>query len=273
MFGLFKKKKPANALDEFIFAVYGNPPPPKRANLEEAITLAADKLLMGVVQVKEVRRQAVALNSGPIPYSTHDLALSVALNFFKQPEYVPHLGDVQMMARLQAVQWLQQALVVPVLVKSFEDVLYELYAPVSTGTLEDVRAAVARGDHETALRLVRPLADQGNTTAQYNLGVMYEHGEGAPRDYAEAAKWYRKAAEQGHPTAQYNLGVMCAEGQGVPRDYVQAHKWFTLAVARFPASDTKKRISAIKNRDIAATKMTSAQTAEAERLVREWKPK
>jgi hypothetical protein len=146
-------------------------------------------------------------------------------------------------------------------------------APVSTGPLEDVRAAVARGDHETALRLVRPLADQGNTTAQYNLGVMYEHGEGPLQDYAEAAKWYCKAAEQGHPTAQYNLGVMCAEGRGAPQDQVQAHKWFTLAVARFPASDTKKRNSTIKNRDITATKMTPAQIAEAERLAREWKPK
>lgn len=129
MFGFFKKKKPANALDEFIFSVYGNPPPPKRANLEEAITITSDELLMGVVEEQEVRRQAEALNSGPIPYSTHDLALSVALNFFKQPGYVPHLRDAQMMARLQAVQWLQQKLVVPVLVKSFEDVLYKLYKP------------------------------------------------------------------------------------------------------------------------------------------------
>jgi len=30
MFGFSKKKKAQNALDEFIFAVYGNPPPAKR---------------------------------------------------------------------------------------------------------------------------------------------------------------------------------------------------------------------------------------------------
>lgn len=141
----------------------------------------------------------------------------------------------------------------------------------STGSLDDVRAAAARGDHETALRLIRPLADQGLSSAQYNLGVMYEHGEGLPQDYAEAAKWYRKAAEQGHPPAQYNLGVMCAEGRGVLQDQVHAHKWFNLAVARFPASHSMQRDSALKNRDIIAAKMAPAQIAEAERLAREWK--
>ncbi len=129
MFGFFKKNKPANALDEFIFAVYGNPPPPKRANLEEAIAIASDELLLGAVDMEAVRKQAEALNASPIPYSTHDLALSVALTFFKQPEYAPHLGDAQMVARLQAVQWFQEGLVVQVLVKSFEDALYKLYKP------------------------------------------------------------------------------------------------------------------------------------------------
>ena len=84
MFGFSKKKKPQNALDEYIFAVYGNPPPAKRANLEQAITLASE-LLMGIVPEQDVRTHAVALEAGPIPYSTHDLAISVALNFFKEP--------------------------------------------------------------------------------------------------------------------------------------------------------------------------------------------
>jgi hypothetical protein len=129
MFGLFKKKKPANALDEFIFAMYGNPPPPKRANLKEAIAIASAELLLGVVAEQEVRELAEDLCSGPIPYSTHDLALSVALNFFRQPEYVPHLWNAQLIARLKAAQWFQEGLAVHLLVASFEDVLYKLYKP------------------------------------------------------------------------------------------------------------------------------------------------
>ena len=129
MFGFFKKNKPVSALDEFIFAVYGNPPPPKRANLDEATSLACDELLMQNVEQKEVRALADELGGGPIPYSTHDLALSVALNFFKRPEYKPRLQMAQMFARLKMVEWLDEGLVVPVLVKSFEDVLYKLYKP------------------------------------------------------------------------------------------------------------------------------------------------
>jgi TPR repeat protein len=70
-------------------------------------------------------------------------------------------------------------------------------APVAAGPLEDAVAAAAGGDHATALRLWRPLADQGNALAQRNLGFMYANGQGVPQDYAEAVKWYRLAADQG----------------------------------------------------------------------------
>jgi hypothetical protein len=129
MFGFLKKKKAVTALDQFIFAIYGNPPPPKRTNLERAITLASEELLMGAVDEQEVRGIAEELNAGPIPYSTHDLAMSVALNFFKRPEYMPRLQTAQMFARLKMLEWLEDKLVVPMLVKSFEDVLYKLYKP------------------------------------------------------------------------------------------------------------------------------------------------
>jgi TPR repeat protein len=40
------------------------------------------------------------------------------------------------------------------------------------------------------------------------------------------------AAEQGNASAQNNLGVMYGKGQGVPQDYVQAHMWLNLAAAQ-----------------------------------------
>ena len=40
-----KKKMPENALDELIFAIYGNPPPPKRAKVTQAVTLAHELLM------------------------------------------------------------------------------------------------------------------------------------------------------------------------------------------------------------------------------------
>jgi uncharacterized protein len=55
------------------------------------------------------------------------------------------------------------------------------------GQLDDAFAAYQRGDYATAMSLRRPLADQGNAAAQYNLGWMYYDGRGVPQDYAQAA--------------------------------------------------------------------------------------
>lgn len=104
------------------------PPPPKRAKLSEAVELASE-FLMGVVSEGEIMTVATQLSSGPIPYSTHDLALSVALNFFKDPACIPSLGTAQLMARMSMLEWLQEKKVAPVLAQSFEDTLYKLYKP------------------------------------------------------------------------------------------------------------------------------------------------
>jgi TPR repeat protein len=102
--------------------------------------------------------------------------------------------------------------------------------------LEEGRKAYERGDYATAFRLMKPLAEQGDATAQYNLGYMYRMGRGVPQDYAEAAKWFRKAAEQGEAIAQNSLGVMYEKGQGVPQDYVEAVKWYRKAAEQGEAT-------------------------------------
>jgi hypothetical protein len=124
MFGF--GKKPETVMDRFIKSIYGDPPPTKSSNLSEAIDLAGE-LLMGEVPLKEISIIGAQLDSGPMPYSTHDLALSIALNFFKDPQYMPKLKTAQMMARMRMLEWLEENKVVPVLVKSFEDTLYSLY--------------------------------------------------------------------------------------------------------------------------------------------------
>jgi TPR repeat protein len=121
-------------------------------------------------------------------------------------------------------------------------------------------------DYKEAARWFRLAAEQGHASAQFNLGFMYDNGQGEPQDYKEAVKWDRLAAEQGNEAAQNNLGRMYPEGLGVPRDYIQAHMWFNLAGVNNDAT-------AIENRDMVARKMTPGQIAEAQRLAREWKPK
>ncbi len=99
-----------------------------------------------------------------------------------------------------------------------------LAVPANAGPLDDGLTAAQRGDYATALRLWRPLAEQGDARAQNNLGSMYLKGLGVPQDNAEAAKWFRKAAEQGLAEAQNSLGSSYAEGWGVPQDYAEAVK-------------------------------------------------
>ncbi len=56
-----------------------------------------------------------------------------------------------------------------------------LAAPVLAGFQEGLDA-YNRGDYDTALKEMRPLAEQGVAAAQHNLGVMYRMGHGVPQD-------------------------------------------------------------------------------------------
>ena len=101
--------------------------------------------------------------------------------------------------------------------------------PVVAGDFEHAVAAYNAGNYEKAFRLWKPLAEQGDADAQYNLGLMYDYGEGVPKDDAKAVYWYRKAAEQGHAKAQFNLGWMYANGEGVAEDGAKAFSWYRKA--------------------------------------------
>jgi TPR repeat protein len=72
-------------------------------------------------------------------------------------------------------------------------------------------------------------AEEGDVDAQYNLGIIYYHGEGAPRDFDQALAWFHKAAEQDDADAQYTLGFMYGRGEGVEKDQNQSVAWFKKA--------------------------------------------
>src|SRR5262249_24804800 len=146
------------------------------------------------------------------------------------------------------------------------------FAADSTETWVAARKAEADGDYPKMVKLLLPLAEEGDLAAQYMVGLMYETGQSGQRSPGLAAKWYRKAAEQGYARAQYYLGdlyyrgkgdmqnypealkwyrraadqgtamaqhmlgIMYVKGQGTEQDYVQAYKWFTLASTLLPSS-------------------------------------
>ena len=101
-------------------------------------------------------------------------------------------------------------------------------AQFNLGFMYDTGNGVAKDEAE-AVKWYRKAADQGHAIAQFNLGLMYDNGNGVALDEAEAVKWYRKAADQGDASAQHNLGLMYGKGDGVAKDEVEAVKWFRKA--------------------------------------------
>jgi uncharacterized protein len=77
--------------------------------------------------------------------------------------------------------------------------------------LADVKAGVDAwqgGNYPAAVAQWRPLADRGDSDAQFNLGQAYKLGRGVPADLRAAQGWFEKAAQQGHSQAQANLGLI-----------------------------------------------------------------
>jgi TPR repeat protein len=131
-----------------------------------------------------------------------------------------------------------------------------------SGDYEDGVAAIERKDYATAFVKFRSAALQGDAVAQYNVAIMYRKGEGVAQDYKEAVRWWRVAALQGFDHAQRDLGAMYWNGQGIAQDYVRAHMWFNIAAINGDKDS-------VKNRDIAARKMTPQQIEQAQRMARE----
>ena len=75
----------------------------------------------------------------------------------------------------------------------------------AAGPWEDGMTAYNRGDYMPAIRLFRPLAEQGNAKAQNVLGVMFRKGEGVPKNPLRAHMWFSFAAARGDATAKAEL--------------------------------------------------------------------
>ena len=107
-------------------------------------------------------------------------------------------------------------------------------------------------------------AKAGHAGAQNNLGVMYENGDGVPKDLAKAVEWWQKAAAQGNAIAQYLLGRMHWLGEGVSKNHVLAYAWLNLSAAQ--GFDAAKEL-----RDRVEKELTPAQRGEGQSMSTNWK--
>ncbi|MDA9180287.1 sel1 repeat family protein [Emcibacteraceae bacterium] len=67
----------------------------------------------------------------------------------------------------------------------------------------------------------------GHSLAQCELGMIFLCNRvGVSASYKDARKWFSLSAEQGNSSAKYNLGLIYKNGLGVNVDLVQAFIWF-----------------------------------------------
>jgi TPR repeat protein len=128
-------------------------------------------------------------------------------------------------------------------------------------------------DYKKAIYWFQKSAEQGDEGSQAWLGHMYDNGQGVPQDYQQANYWYQKSAEQGNLLAQYGLGLMYGQGKGIMQDHQKAYLWLSLAASQDGIKGTSITENAASARNFAATLLTPAQLTQAQQWARGWHEK
>jgi clan AA aspartic protease (TIGR02281 family) len=86
-------------------------------------------------------------------------------------------------------------------------------------------APAVAADRAAEIERLKPVAENGQAAAQYQLGLLYADG----KDLPEAAHYYKLAAEQDHHEAQARLALLNCNGTGVPKNAEECVRLLKLA--------------------------------------------
>jgi TPR repeat protein len=154
---------------------------------------------------------------------------------------------------VEAVQWYRKAAELGA--AGAQEMLGQIYY---TGQEVPVDHAEARKWSLKAAEQYRKAAEQGDEFVQCQLGDCY----GNMGDKAGQVKWYLKAANQGWAVAEYDLGIFYSRGEGAPKNDIEAYKWFSLAAAQgFEGSATQRDLLA---RTMSRTEVVEGQRLSSE---------
>jgi TPR repeat protein len=95
--------------------------------------------------------------------------------------------------------------------------------------LEEAKQKLAEKDYAAAHAIYLSLANQNDAKACYNLGLMYQDGDGVTKSMDEAVKWYTKSADLGYKEAQYTLASLVFQRQIQSISYPQAVTYYEQA--------------------------------------------
>ncbi len=109
--------------------------------------------------------------------------------------------------------------------------LFALFTGIvaQANTLEEARQKLAEKDYAAAHAIYLALANQNDAKACYNLGLMYQDGDGVTKNMDEALKWYTKSADLGYKEAQYLLASLVFQRQTQSISYPQAVTYYEQA--------------------------------------------
>ncbi|KAG2207150.1 hypothetical protein INT47_012203 [Mucor saturninus] len=74
--------------------------------------------------------------------------------------------------------------------------------------------------------------DAAASESYYNMGLIYQIGRYAKKDYTEAFYWFKKAAEYDHAKAQEKIGRYYYKGYGVKQSYKEAKMYYEKAAEK-----------------------------------------
>ena len=96
---------------------------------------------------------------------------------------------------------------------------------------------------ETSLGSKNPKAgneiDYNDRNLKKIANMFYYGGYYASPNYEKAVEWYTKAAEEGDSDAQYSLGICYSFGRGVEQNYEKAVEWYTKAAEDYNYADSQ----------------------------------
>lgn len=121
---------------------------------------------------------------------------------------------------------------------------------------ESFKADIAQAQHFLQLA-----ADDEQTEAMANLGVLYYQTKDLPQAY----HFISKAAQAGYPHAQYHLALMLANGDGCERDPIASEHWLAEAAEQGQLDAMFTRAQYMLNDDSGL----GGDVSQAERYLRE----
>jgi len=93
---------------------------------------------------------------------------------------------------------------------------------IAVSALILILSLIVTPNHSDATPELEDLAEWGDATAQFELGSMYDNGEGFPQDYIEAHKWYSFSEANGSKSGRKFRKII--EKRMSPEQITKAHK-------------------------------------------------